>query len=55
VTFLLSVIEFFLFFKGADDLLGFELYHTLKADFLLRKCKHYGDFFIKRGRIDIEY
>jgi len=38
-----------------DDLLGFELYHTLKSELLLRKCKHCGEFFIVRGRVDIEY
>ena len=38
-----------------DDLLGFELYHTMKSDLLLKKCKHCGEFFIVRGRIDIEY
>jgi len=38
-----------------DDLLGFELYHTLKSDLLLRKCKHCGEYFIVRGRVDTEY
>ena len=38
-----------------DDLIGFELYHTLKENLLLRKCKHCGEYFIVRGRIDIEY
>jgi len=38
-----------------DDLLSYELYHTLKSDLLLRKCKFCGEFFIVRGRIDMEY
>ena len=38
-----------------DDLIGFELYHTLKLDLRLRKCKHCEQFFIVRGRVDIEY
>ena len=38
-----------------DDLLSFELYHTLKSDLIIRKCKHCDEFFIVRGRIDIEY
>ena len=41
--------------KNLDDLLSFELYHTLKADLLIRQCKHCGEFFIVRGRIDTEY
>ena len=41
--------------KNLDDLLRFELYHTLKADMLIRRCKHCGEFFIVRGRIDTEY
>ena len=38
-----------------DDLLSFELYHTLKSDLIIRRCKHCGEFFIVRGRIDTEY
>jgi hypothetical protein len=41
--------------NNLDDLLRFELYHTLKTDLLIRKCKHCGEFFIVRGRIDTEY
>ena len=38
-----------------DDLLGYELFHMMKADLPMRKCKHCGEFFIVRGRIDTEY
>ena len=38
-----------------DDLLGYELYHTLKTELPLRKCKHCGEYFIVRGRSDMEY
>jgi len=38
-----------------DSLLGFEIYHTLKAGLPIRKCKHCGDYFVVRGRIDTEY
>ena len=38
-----------------DDLLSFELFHTLKADLTIRRCKHCGEFFIVRGRTDMEY
>ena len=41
--------------SSLDDLLGFELFHTMKQDLILRKCKHCGEFFIVRGRIDTEY
>lgn len=41
--------------NNLDDLFNFELYHTLKADLQLRKCKYCGEYFIVRGRIDIEY
>lgn len=41
--------------NSLDDLLSYELYHTLKADLQLRKCKFCGEYFIVRGRIDIEY
>jgi hypothetical protein len=38
-----------------DDLLGYELYHTLKTELPIRKCKHCGEFFVVRGRSDMEY
>ena len=38
-----------------DDLLSYELYHTLKSNMLIRCCKHCGEFFVVRGRIDTEY
>ena len=38
-----------------NDLLRFELYHTLKRDLPIRKCKYCNEFFIARGRVDIEY
>ena len=38
-----------------DDLLSFELFQTLKADLIIRRCKHCGEFFIVRGRTDMEY
>ena len=41
--------------NSLDDLLRFELFHTLKAELPLRKCKHCGEFFIVRGRVDTEY
>ena len=41
--------------KKLDDLLSFELFHTLKSNLIIRRCKHCGEFFIVRGRIDIEY
>jgi len=41
--------------NNLDDLFSFELYHTLKADLQLRKCKFCGEYFIVRGRIDTEY
>jgi hypothetical protein len=41
--------------KNLDDLLSFEMYHMLKLNLLLRKCKHCDEYFIVRGRIDIEY
>ena len=41
--------------RDLDDLLKFELYHTLKSDLIIRKCKHCGEYFVVRGRIDTEY
>ena len=41
--------------KNLDDLLSYEMYQTLKSELLIRKCKHCGEYFIVRGRIDIEY
>jgi hypothetical protein len=41
--------------KNLDNLLSYELYHTIKSDLPLRRCKHCGEFFIVRGRIDTEY
>ena len=38
-----------------DDLIGYELYHTIKLDLPIRKCKNCDEFFIVRGRIDTEY
>ena len=38
-----------------DDLLGYELYHTLKLELPIRKCKFCGEYFIVYGRIDTEY
>jgi len=38
-----------------DDLLSFELYHTLKSDLAIRRCKCCGEFFVVRGRADMEY
>jgi hypothetical protein len=43
------------YIDNLDDLLSYEMYHTLKSDLIIRKCKHCGEFFIVRGRIDIEY
>jgi len=41
--------------KTLDDLLRYELYHTLKSNLIIRWCKHCGEFFIVHGRIDMEY
>ena len=41
--------------RNLDDLLSYEMYHTLKSSLLIRKCKHCGEFFIVHGRIDTEY
>ena len=41
--------------ESIDNLLGFELFHTLKADMPLRKCKHCGEYFIVHKRSDTEY
>ena len=41
--------------QNLDDLLSYEMYHTLKSNLLIRKCKYCGEFFIVRGRIDTEY
>ena len=38
-----------------NDLLKFELYHTLKANLIIKKCKYCGEYFVVRGRIDTEY
>ncbi|MDR2570571.1 MAG: DUF6076 domain-containing protein [Oscillospiraceae bacterium] len=38
-----------------DDLLGYELYHTLKLELPFRKCKYCNEYFIIRGRSDMEY
>lgn len=38
-----------------EDLLGYELYHTLKQELPIRKCKYCSEFFIVRGRSDTEY
>ena len=31
------------------------MFHTLKSDLLIRRCKHCGELFIVRGQIDMEY
>ena len=41
--------------ENLDDLLSYELYHTLKMELPLRKCKYCNEYFIVHGRIDIEY
>jgi hypothetical protein len=41
--------------ESIDDLLGYELYHTLKLELPIRKCKFCNEYFIVRGRSDIEY
>lgn len=41
--------------KDLDDLLSFELYHTIKSNLILRKCKYCGEYFIVHGRVDTEY
>jgi hypothetical protein len=41
--------------RSLDDLLGFELFHTLKAGLVIRRCRHCGEFFVVRGRVDMEY
>jgi hypothetical protein len=41
--------------RSIDNLMSYELYHTLKSNMLIRRCKHCDEFFIVRGRIDTEY
>jgi hypothetical protein len=38
-----------------DDLIGYELFHTLKQDLIVLKCKFCSEYFIVRGRSDTEY
>ena len=38
-----------------DNLIGYELFHMLKQDLVIRKCKYCDEYFIVRGRSDTEY
>jgi len=38
-----------------DDMFGYELYHTIKQELPIRKCKYCNNYFIVRGRSDTEY
>jgi hypothetical protein len=38
-----------------DDLIRFELFHTLRANQPIKKCKYCGEYFIPHGRTDTEY
>ena len=38
-----------------NDLIRFELFHTIKDKLVIKKCKFCGRYFIPRGRSDMEY
>ena len=38
-----------------DDLIRFELFHTLRENQPIKKCKYCGEYFIPHGRMDTEY
>ena len=38
-----------------NDLIRFELFHTIKDKLVIKKCKFCGGYFIPRGRSDMEY
>ena len=38
-----------------NDLIRFELFHTIKENLTIKKCGFCGSYFIPRGRSDIEY